>query len=44
MKKEKRFLIPEAEIISFTREDIITLSGEADVGEPKGDDSIWGNN
>lgn len=33
MKNEKKFLIPEAEIISFTIEDIITASaGDGDMG------------
>ena len=28
MKKEKKFLIPEAEIVEFSNEDIIVTSGE----------------
>lgn len=33
MKNEKKFLIPEAEIVSFTIEDIITVSaGGGDMG------------
>ena len=42
MKKEKKFLIPEAEIINLA-EDIITTSDETDVGDPVSDTSIWGN-
>lgn len=43
MKKEKKFLIPEAEIIGFAQEDIITSSDETDVGDPVDDSGIWGN-
>ena len=32
MKKEKRFVKPEAELIEFFNEDIILTSGEGDVG------------
>ena len=41
MKKEKKFLIPEAYIIDFVKEDIITTSDETDVGDPVDDTSIW---
>ena len=32
MKKEKRFVKPEAEIVEFYNDDIILTSGEGDVG------------
>ena len=32
MKKEKRFVKPEAEIVEFCNDDIILTSGEGDVG------------
>ena len=41
MTKEKKFLIPEAYIIDFTKEDIITTSDETDVGNPVDDGDIW---
>ena len=37
----KKFLIPEAYIIDFIKEDIITTSDETDVGDPVDDTSIW---
>lgn len=43
MKKERKFLIPEAEIVNFSIEDIITGSGgEGDLnGEGEDDTNIW---
>ena len=32
MKKEKRFVKPEAEIVEFCNDDIIVTSGEGDIG------------
>ena len=40
MKKEKKFMIPEAEIIGFENNDIITKSGEGDFTDPIDDDDI----
>ena len=31
-KKKKKYVIPEAEVVSFANEDIITLSGEGLLG------------
>ena len=43
--KKKRFVIPEAELISFTNNDIITLSnagdGNAYWGEDDGESEAW---
>lgn len=42
MKNEKKFLIPEAELISFTLEDIITTSvggGAGDMDDGSGEDA-----
>ena len=33
MNNEKKFVIPELEIVAFSNEDIITWSGEGDVGD-----------
>ena len=33
MKKEKEFILPEAEIIEFIDDDIILTSGEIDEGD-----------
>ena len=32
MKEEKKFLIPVAEIVEFTSDEIITISGEDEIG------------
>lgn len=40
--KKKKFIIPEAEIIDFSEEDIITKSGNRDWGED-GNVDDWGN-
>ena len=32
MKEEKKFLIPVAEIVEFSNDDIVTLSGEDEIG------------
>ena len=32
MKEEKKFLIPVAEVINFNNDDIVTLSGEDELG------------
>jgi hypothetical protein len=32
MKEEKKFLIPVAEIVEFNNDDIVTLSGEDEIG------------
>lgn len=36
MDEEKKFIVPEAEIVDFTNEDIITLSGAIQGG-------FWGD-
>ena len=41
MKKEKKFMIPEAEIISFEDNDIIFTSGEGDFTDPIDGDDIY---
>ena len=43
MEKERKFVIPEAEILNFTIEEIITSSGgEGDLNEEGQDDTgIW---
>jgi hypothetical protein len=32
MKENKKFLIPAAEIVEFNNDDIVTLSGEDEIG------------
>lgn len=32
MEKEKKYLVPVAEVIEFTNDDIVTLSGEDEIG------------
>ena len=39
--KKKRFVIPNAEVVSFANEDIITLSGATQ--EAVDANGIWGN-
>ena len=39
--KKKKFIIPEAEVIEFTNDDIITRSGNAD-WEEDGNWEDWG--
>lgn len=41
MKKDNKFVKPEAEIVEFGNEDIIVTSGEGDVGQIS---YPWGNN
>ena len=31
MEKEKKYLVPVAEVIEFTNDDIVTLSGEDEI-------------
>ncbi len=33
MKEEKKFLIPTAEIVEFSNDDIVTISGEDEIGD-----------
>lgn len=39
-KKKKRFAIPEAEIVDFVNEDIITESGKAEWWQDAGEDNV----
>lgn len=32
MEKEKKYLVPVAEVIEFTNDDIVTTSGEDEIG------------
>ena len=44
MKKERKFVYPEAEIIDFSIEDIVTGSGgegDLNAGEGEDDTNIW---
>ena len=33
MKEEKKFLIPTAEVVEFSNDDIVTTSGEDEIGD-----------
>ena len=39
-KKKKKFPIPEAEIVDFANEDILTTSGKAEWWEGEGEDNV----
>ena len=40
VEEKKKFKVPEAEVIDFAKEDIITLSGDVQAEVVNG---IWGN-
>ena len=43
MNEEKKFIVPEAEIVDFTNDDIITLRGRGALGWGGEDEDEWEN-